>query len=146
MANFLDSFLGTSGESTPISFSDRTAPLILNPLDKDGCLQGIGFKISGAATQTTHLLPASIGDRRPIDLVDPNTHNAKDLQSGLLTISEIGFDDSHRFAVFTFKLVRSGLKRLFNISPWRAGSGMRRPAVVTSNRQASRSNTGRLSR
>jgi hypothetical protein len=25
------------------SFSDRTVPLILNPGDTDGCLQGIGF-------------------------------------------------------------------------------------------------------
>jgi hypothetical protein len=106
--DFLDSFLRTSGESTPISFSDRTVPLILNPPDKDGCSQEIGFKISGAATQTPHLFPASIADGRPINLVDPNKHNKKDLYSGLLSVSEIGFDDTHQFAVFTFTLVRSG--------------------------------------
>jgi len=107
--DFLDSFLGTSGEPTPTSFSDRTVPLILSPLDKDGCLQGIGFKISGTATQTPHLFPASIANGRPIYLVDPNKHNLKDLQAGLLSVSEIGFDNDPRFAVFTFRLVRSGL-------------------------------------
>lgn len=107
--DFLDSFLGTSGEPTSISFSDRTVPLILDPGDKDQCLQGVGFKISGAATQIPHLFPASIANGRPIYLVDPNTRNLKDLQSGLLSVSEIGFDNDHRFAVFTFRLVRSGL-------------------------------------
>jgi hypothetical protein len=107
--DFLDSFLGTSGESTPISFSDRTVPLILNPPDKDGCLQEIGFKISGVATQTPHRFPASVANGRPIYLVNPSKHNLKDLQAGLLSVSEIGFDYDHRFAVFTFKLVRSGL-------------------------------------
>jgi hypothetical protein len=109
MAIFLILNLGTSGEPTPISFSDRTVPLILNPPDKDGCLQEIGFKISGAATQTTHLFAASIANGRPIYLVDPNEHNSKDLKSGLLSVSTIGFDNDHRFAVFTFKLIRSGL-------------------------------------
>jgi hypothetical protein len=107
--DFLDSFLGTSGESTPISFSDRTVPLVLNPPDKDRCLQGIGFKISGA-TQSPHLFPSSIANGRPINLVDQNKHNAKDLQSGLLSVSEIGFDDAHQFAVFTFTFVWSGFK------------------------------------
>jgi len=65
---------------------------------------------SGAATQTPHLFPASIADGRRINLVDPNKHNKKDLYSGLLSVSEIGFDDTHQFAVFTFTLVRSGRK------------------------------------
>ena len=107
--DFLDSFVGGSGESTPISVSEKTVPLILSPPDKDGCLQGIGFKISGVATQATHVFPASITDGRPINLVDPNKRNSKDLQSGLLSLSEIGFDYTHRFAVFTFSLVRSEL-------------------------------------
>ena len=107
--DFLDSFLGTSGEPSPTSLSDRTVPLILNPGDKDGCLQGIGFKISRAATQTPHLFPASIASGRAIYLIDPNKKTLTDLQAGLLTVSEIGFDNDHRFAVFTFRLVRSGL-------------------------------------
>jgi hypothetical protein len=105
---FLDSFVGGSGESIPMSVSEKTIPLILNPQDKEGCLQGIGFKISGVATQATHVFPASIIDGRPISLVDPNKQNAKDLQSGLLSVSEIGFDDTHGFAVIKFSLLQSG--------------------------------------
>jgi hypothetical protein len=124
--DFLDSFLG-NGEPAPISFSDRTVPLILSPPDKDGCLQGIGFKISGAATQTPHLFPGSIANGRPINLVDPNKQNEKDLHSGLLSVSEIGFDDTHQFAVFTFTLVRSGLSgslyRRFGTLVFRKTSG-----------------------
>src|SRR5580704_1884058 len=65
---------------------------------------------SGAVTQTPHLFPASIADGRRINLVDPNKHNKKELYSGLLRVSEIGFDDTHQFAVFAFTLVRSGRK------------------------------------
>jgi hypothetical protein len=106
---FLDSFLGSSSEPTPISFSDRTLPLVLNPPDKDACLQEIGFKISGKTTHTSHLIPASIASNRPMYIVDPNDYDLKDRRSGLLSVSEIGFDKGHHFAVFTFKLVQIGL-------------------------------------
>lgn len=106
--DFLDSFLGTHGESSPVSLSERTVPLVLNQGDKDGCLQGIGFKISRATNQSPRQFPPSIANGRPVYLVDPNKNNLTDLQAGLLSLSKIGFDDDHRFAVFTFKLVRSG--------------------------------------
>jgi hypothetical protein len=105
--DFLDSFLGTHGEFSRASLSERTVALILSPADKDGCLQGITFKISRAANQ--HQFPASIANGRPVYLVDPNKSNTTDLQTGLLSLSEIGFDNDHRFAVFTFELVRSGI-------------------------------------
>jgi hypothetical protein len=107
--DFLDSLRGTSGGSTPTNLSDKTVPLLLIEGDKDQCFQGIGFKFSRAPTQTPHLFPASIANGRPIRLVDPNRQNLKDLQGGLLNVSEIGFDTDHRFAVFTFELVRSGM-------------------------------------
>jgi hypothetical protein len=105
---FLDSFLRSSGESTPMSLSDRTVSLVLNPPNKDACLQEIGFKVSGTTAAIPRLIPASIASGRPILVVDPND-DLKDKRSGLLSVSEIGFDKGHHFAVFTFKLVQVGL-------------------------------------
>jgi hypothetical protein len=88
--NFLDSFLGTHGESSPVNLSERTVPLVLSPGDKDGCLQEIRFKISRAANQHPHQFPASIANGRPVYLVDLNKSNLTELQAGLLSLSEIG--------------------------------------------------------
>jgi hypothetical protein len=107
--DFLDSFLHTSGDPTTVSFSFRTVALVLNPPGRDQCSQEIGFKISEAATQTPRQFPESIAKGRRIYLVDPTKPTFRDLQSGLLSVSEIGFDYEHRFAVFTFKLIRAGV-------------------------------------
>jgi len=104
-SDFLDSFLGTRSGSGPTNLSDHTVSLILA---KDECLQEIGFKISTAPAKTPRLFPASIANGRSVHLVPPNGHDLKDLQTGLLSLSKIGFDTDHRFAVFTFELVRSG--------------------------------------
>jgi len=101
---FLDSFVGTHGESESVSLSERTVPLLLSPGDADGCLKGIGFKISNAADQNFHSFPVSITKGRPVYLVDPSKKKITEMQGGLLSLSEIGFDDDHRFAVFTFRL------------------------------------------
>jgi hypothetical protein len=107
--DFLDSFRRTGDESTPVGLYYRTVPLILNPPGRDQCSQEIGFTISEAANQTPHLFPESIAKGRRIYLIDRSKPNLKELQSGLLSVSEIGFDNDHRFAVFTFKFVQAGV-------------------------------------
>jgi len=116
--DFLDFFLGT--RDVPIGFTPRwsgndraslaasTVPLIPPPGDKDGCLLGVGFKVSEAASQFTHEFPASIAEGRPVSLVGPNGIGPTDRHGGVLVLSEIGFDDDHRFAVFTWELSWSG--------------------------------------
>jgi|SRR5580704_17449588 hypothetical protein len=106
--DFLDTFLGTHGESRPVGLSERTVSLILSPEDADGCLKGIEFKISKAADQYPHSFPMSITKARPVYLVDPSKKKITEMQGGLLSLSEIGFDDDHRFAVIKFSLVQSG--------------------------------------
>jgi hypothetical protein len=111
--DFLDSFVGTDGQSESVSLLERTVPLILSPGDADGCLKGIGSKISKAADQNFHSFPVSITKGRPVYLVDPSKKKITEMQGGLLSLSEIGFDDDHRFAVFTFKLLQAGASGLF---------------------------------
>jgi hypothetical protein len=108
-AVFLDYYIGSSGERTPLRLSYRIVPLVLNPPGRDQCTQEIGFKISEAAIQTSHLFPESIAKGRRIHLVDPTEQDLKGPRSGLMTVSEIGFDKDHRFAVLTFKLVEIGV-------------------------------------
>jgi hypothetical protein len=114
---FLDSFFGT--KHPPIGFTPRwsgsdraslaasTVPLILPSGDKDGCLRGAGFEVSEAASQPRHEFPASITEGRAIYRVDPNEIGATDRQAGVLSLSEIGFDDDHRFAVFTWAVIQA---------------------------------------
>jgi hypothetical protein len=115
---FLDSFFDT--KHPPIGFTPRwsgsvraslaasTVPLILPSGDKDGCLRGAGFKVPEAASQPRHEFPASITEGRPIYRVDPEGIGATDREAGVLSLSEVGFDDDHRFAVFTWEVVQAG--------------------------------------
>jgi hypothetical protein len=111
--DFLDSFLGTHSEISRASLSLNTVPLALDQGDKDDCLQGIGFKISGAANLRAHEFPESITMGRALYLVDPSGIGSTDRQVGVLSLSEIGFDDDHRSAVFTWRFVQSGVTGLF---------------------------------
>ena len=111
--DFLDSFVGTHGGSESVGLSERTVPLILDPGDADGCLKGIGLTIAKAEEQHSQPFPASITAGRSVNLVDPSKSKITQMPGGLLSLSEIGFDDDHRFAVFTFKLVRAGASGLF---------------------------------
>lgn len=112
--DFLDSFLGTHGESEPVGLSEKTVPLILSPGDADGCLKGIGFTVTKAEEQHSHSFPTSVSTGRPIYLVDPSKMKIAETQGALLSLSEIGFDGDHRFAVFTFKLLRFAASGLFS--------------------------------
>jgi hypothetical protein len=111
--DFLDSFLGTHGEARPASLAASTVPLILEHGDQDECTQGIGFKISDAANQRAQKFPGSITKGCALYLVDPSGIGSTDRQAGVLSRSEIGFDDDHRSAVFTWKFVQSGVTGLF---------------------------------
>jgi hypothetical protein len=111
--DFLDSFLGAHGQLPRASLLESVVPLILKGGNEDECSLGIGFKISEAANQRAHQFPASIAEGRPLYLVDPNGVGPEDRQAGVLSLSEIGFDDDHRFAVFTWELLQSGLTAVF---------------------------------
>jgi hypothetical protein len=111
--DFLDSFLHTHAESTSVGLSERTVPLLLGPGDTDECSQGIGFQISKAVDQHPRPFPATITKGRPVHLVDPTKTNPPRPQEKVLSLSEIGFDDEHQFAVFTFKLVQVGASGFF---------------------------------
>ena len=113
--DFLDSFLSTRGEPESVSLLEMTVPLILSPGDADGCLKGIGFKISKVADQHAHPFPVSITKSRRVYLDDPSKKKITEMQGGLLSLSEIGFDGGRRFAVFTFKLVRAGASGVFSM-------------------------------
>jgi hypothetical protein len=111
--DFLDSFLGPGGHLTRASLAESTVHLNLENGDKDDCLQGIGFKVSEAANRPSHEFPASITKGRALYLVDASKVGPTDRQTGVLSLSEIGFDDDHRSAVFTWKLVQAGASGLF---------------------------------
>jgi hypothetical protein len=111
--DFLDTFLGAHGQLPRASLSERAVPLTLNSGDKDECLLSIGFKISESANQLAHKFPAGIAKSRPMYLVDPSGVGPADRQAGVLSLSEIGFDNDHRFAVFTWELLQSGLTGVF---------------------------------
>jgi len=111
--DFLDSFVGKDGQLESVSLIEKTVPLILNPGDADGCLKDTGLKISKAADQNSHSFPPSIVKDRALYLVDPKKVDPTDRQAGVLSLSVIGFDDDHRFAVFTFRFLRSGASGLF---------------------------------
>jgi hypothetical protein len=123
---FLDSFVG-KGEGT-VNFSERTSPLTFGDSDNEGsCVQGIKLKSLGEAGQTIHMFEANIADGRAIHLVDPRKHKLKDpgksikkgdsvgdavvagFQAGLLSVSEIAFDEAHHFAVFKFSFICGSL-------------------------------------
>jgi hypothetical protein len=106
--NFLDSFLGTHGESKPTGLALNTVPLILHEGNKDDCSTEIGFRISEAANRGPRELAPSIIEGRAVYLVHPIGIGAKDWQAGVISLSEIGFDEDHSSAVFTFELVRTG--------------------------------------
>jgi hypothetical protein len=111
--DFLDSFLGAHGQLPRASLSESVVPLILNGGDEDECSLGIGFKISEAANQRARQFPASIASGRPLYLVDPNGVGPADRQAGVLSLSEIGFDNDRRSAVFRWELLQSGVTGLF---------------------------------
>lgn len=110
--DFLDSFVGAHGQLPRASLSESVAPLTLNDGDKDECLEGIGFKISENASERAQF-PASIAEGRPLYIVDPNGVGPADRQAGVLSLSEIGFDNDHRSAVFRWELLQSGLTGVF---------------------------------
>jgi hypothetical protein len=123
---FLDSFVGKGKEL--VNFSERTLPLTLADSDNEGpCLEGIRLKRSAEAAQTIHMFPTSIADGRAIHLVDPSKHKLKDpgkaikkgdsvgdavaagFRAGLLSVSEIAFDEAHHFAAFKFSFICGSL-------------------------------------
>jgi hypothetical protein len=123
---FIDSFVG-KGEGV-VNFSERTSPLAFVDSDNEGsCIAGINLKNLPEAGQTFHMFDASLADGRAIRLVDPSKHKLKDpgkaikkgdsvgdavaagFQAGLLSVSEIAFDEGHRFAVFKFSFICGSL-------------------------------------
>ena len=123
---FLDFFVGKGKEL--VNFSERTFPFALADSDNVGpCLEGISLKRSAEAGQTIHMFPTSIADGRAMHLVDPSKRKLKDpgkaikrgasvgdavavgFQAGLLSVSEIAFDDVHHFAVFRFRFICGSL-------------------------------------
>ena len=123
---FLDWFVGKGKEL--VNFSERTLPLTLADTDNEGpCLEGIKLKRSAEAARTIHMLPTSIADGRAIHLVDPSKHKLKDpgksikkgdsvgdavaagFRAGLLSVSEIAFDEAHHFAAFKFSFICGSL-------------------------------------
>jgi hypothetical protein len=123
---FLDSFVG-KGEGA-VNFSERTFPLAFVDSDNEGsCIEGIKLKSSPEAGQTIHVFEASIADGHAIHLVDPSKHKLKDpgkaikrgdsvgdavvagFQAGLLSVSEIAFDEAHHFAAFKFSFICGSL-------------------------------------
>jgi hypothetical protein len=86
-------------------------------------LEGIKLNDSQDAAQTIHIFAANIVESRAIRLVDPKKRKLKDpgkaikngesvgtavaarFQAGLLSVSEITFDEAHKFAVFRFSLI-----------------------------------------
>jgi hypothetical protein len=123
---FLDSFVG-KGKGA-VNFSEKTFPLAFDVPDNEGsCIEGIRLKSLVEAGQTIHMVEASIADGRAIHLVDPSKHKLKDpgkaiekgdsvgnavaagFQAGLLSVSEIAFDEAHHFAVFKFSFICGSL-------------------------------------
>jgi hypothetical protein len=123
---FLDSFVGKEKES--VNFSDRTFPLTLPDADNQGrCLEGIKLKNASEAQQAIHVFESSIADGLAIHLVDVRKYKLKDpgkaikngqsvgsavdagFQAGVLSVSEIGFDETHNFAVFKFSFICGSL-------------------------------------
>jgi hypothetical protein len=121
---FLDSFVGKGKE--PVNFSENTSPLTLSDSDNEGpCLEGI--KLKSSAEAVVHMLPTNIADGRAIRLVDSSEHRLKDpgkaikkgdsvgdavaagFQAGLLSVSEIAFDEAHHYAVFRFSFICGSL-------------------------------------
>lgn len=111
-----------------VNFADRTVPFALMDSDQNGpCLEGIKVNSSQGAVQTIHIFPTSIADGRSIRLVDPKKHKLKDpgkaikngesvgnavaagFQAGLLSVSEIAFDEAHQFAAFRFSFICGSL-------------------------------------
>jgi hypothetical protein len=115
---FLDSFVGKGAE--PANFSDKTFPLNLDADNQGPCLEGIQLNNSAEASRTIHVFDASISGGRPINLVDERKHKFKDpgkaikngesvdsavkagFRAGVLRVSEIVFDEPHRFEVLKF--------------------------------------------
>jgi hypothetical protein len=114
---FLDSYLGANKEVT--NLSDRTFPLDLSgPGDQSSCLKGIELNSVAESGKTTHLLGPDISKGRAVRLVDRDKNKVKDpgkaikngdsvenavkegFKSGVLSLSEIAFDKTHRLAVF----------------------------------------------
>jgi hypothetical protein len=110
--DFLDSYLGirklpnsfvpTRSDGDATNLSKITHPLTLPAGDKDGCLAGIGFQVPDAEYQAKHEFPADITQGRPLSFFVPTGVGEVDGRAGVLSLSNIGFDKDHQFAVFTF--------------------------------------------
>ena len=86
-----------------MDLSAITVPLALPPGDMDGCLKGIGFQVSEVEYQAKHKFPPDITHGRPISLLAPIGLSEAERQAGVLSLSNIGFDEDRQFAVFTFQ-------------------------------------------
>ncbi len=121
-AGFLDSFLSSAKEVR--NLSDKTFPLAIRSADERGpCLGGVQRDESSGAGQTVHLLAEEIARGRSLKMVDENKIKLKDpeegmkngesvesavregFDSGVLSLSEIVFDKTHRYAIFQFRYV-----------------------------------------
>jgi hypothetical protein len=120
---YLNAFLGTGG--IPVNMANRTVPLNFSgPTDEGDCLKGIELQGLAEAGETVHLLGFDISKGRAIRMIDPrHDHVIKDpgvaikkgesvedavkqgFASGVLSLSEIAFDKSHRFAVFKYSFI-----------------------------------------
>jgi len=124
---YLDAYLGTDKSLT--NMANKTVPLNFSwPTEGGDCLKGIELEDLEEAGEAVHLLGIEISKGRAIRMVDPRKdHVIRDpgkaikhgesvgdavkegYASGLLSLSEIAFDKSHRFAVFKYYFVCGSL-------------------------------------
>lgn len=120
---YLDAYL--EPDKAPINMANKTFPLNFSgPTEGGDCLKGIELQDLAEVAETVHLLGLDISKGRAIRIVDPrHDHVIKDpgdaikngesvenaviegYASGLLSLSEIAFDKSHRFAVFKYSFI-----------------------------------------
>jgi hypothetical protein len=128
---FLSSYTNGS-KSSRLNLANRTQPLDLaEQTGPNGCLKGIDFDETGHPDSAFHKFDALTALPKNIVLVDPDRQSTtikehdpdrtmrqgtpvKDavdaaFASGLLTVSEIAFDKTHRYAVMSFSFVCGGL-------------------------------------
>ena len=104
-------FYARESSTTLVNLARLTEPLDLSRyIPGTHCLKGIELENLNAALSTVHTLGPSLERTSPkvIRLVDPAEQNViisghfSDREAGLLTISEIGFDKRHKYAVFRY--------------------------------------------
>jgi hypothetical protein len=117
--DFLDSYVGKN--QNKVNLVETTAPFTARPAERDSpCLKHFTAEVLDEKAQTAHTFDASITNGRSVVLIDPSVTKIVDpadatkkgvpmdealkeaFAAGQLRLSEIVFDKSHKYAIFSY--------------------------------------------